>query len=39
MHIPRPFIWHKSADEIFEILASYLPRITQNSTLLDHFAC
>jgi transposase len=24
---PRPFIWHKTADEIFETMASYLQRI------------
>jgi transposase len=24
---PRPFVWHKSADDIFETMASYLQRI------------
>ena len=28
-HNPRPFIWHKTADEIFETMASYLQRIPQ----------
>ena len=26
---PRPFVWHKSADDIFETMASYLQRIPQ----------
>ena len=26
---PRPFVWHKSADEIFETMSSYLQRIPQ----------
>ncbi len=26
---PRPFVWHKSADEIFETMATYLQRIPQ----------
>ena len=26
---PRPYIWHKSADDIFETMASYLQRIPQ----------
>ena len=25
---PRPFVWHKSADEILDILAGYCARIT-----------
>ena len=28
-HNPRPFVWHKSADDIFETMASYLQRIPQ----------
>ena len=27
--IPAPFTWHKTADEIFETMASYLQRIPQ----------
>ena len=30
---PRPFIWHKTADEIFETMASYLHRIPQTGQL------
>ena len=26
---PRPFVWHKSADDIFETMATYLQRIPQ----------
>ena len=26
---PRPFVWHKTADDIFETMASYLQRIPQ----------
>ena len=26
-HNPRPYVWHKSADDIFETMASYLQRI------------
>ena len=26
-HQPRPFVWHKPADDIFEAMASYLQRI------------
>ncbi|MDE0135695.1 MAG: transposase [Acidimicrobiaceae bacterium] len=29
-HNPRPFTWHKSADDIFETMASYLQRIPQS---------
>jgi hypothetical protein len=25
---PRPFVWHKTADEILESLAAYCPRIS-----------
>jgi hypothetical protein len=25
---PRPFVWHKSADEILEFLAAYCQRIS-----------
>ena len=28
-HNPRPFVWHKTADEIFETMAAYLQRIPQ----------
>ncbi len=26
-HHPRPFVWHKTADQIFETMATYLQRI------------
>jgi transposase len=29
---PRPFVWHKSADEIFETLAGYCARISGSRT-------
>ena len=27
---PKPFVWHKSADEILDTLASYSARITDS---------
>jgi hypothetical protein len=27
---PKPFVWHKSADEILERLASYCSAVTEN---------
>ena len=30
---PRPFVWHKTADEILETLAAYLTRIQRLRTL------
>ena len=27
---PKPFVWHKSADEILESLASYCQRISDS---------
>ena len=34
-HEPRPFVWHKSADDIFETMASYLQRIPTQDTRMD----
>jgi hypothetical protein len=27
---PKPFVWHKSADEVFESLAGYCARISDS---------
>ena len=35
-HNPRPFTWHKSADDIFETMASYLQRIPQTGHYCIH---
>ena len=33
---PQPFIWHKTADEIFDSLADYAHRITQTTSDSEH---
>jgi hypothetical protein len=29
-HEPKPFVWHKTADEILETLANYCERISDS---------
>jgi hypothetical protein len=32
---PRPYVWHKTADEIFDSLAQYCQRISESGHQLD----